>query len=90
MNLPDSVTILQARRRDEYANPGGSFEDPARAAVKGFLVKPDTLLLPPTAVLRKGDRLETRGRLYEALEVVEVRSPAKTVLWTATVKEIPR
>ena len=90
MRFPDSVTLTPRRISDAYGNPGKAYAAPDPVQLRGFLVKEDLLLLPASADLAEGDRLETRGRTFEAVEVEEVRSPAKTVLWTVTVKEVPR
>lgn len=89
MRFPDAVTISRSTGPDEYANPAS---DPAVAedvTIDGFLVTPELLLLPAEAVISKRDRVRCRGKLYVAREVDEVRSPAKTVIWTVRVERVP-
>lgn len=91
MRFPDPVVITRRSAADEYGNAGGGYGAPDADPVNGFLVKPDLLLLPAAVVPPDPrDRLEVHGELLEAVDVEEVRSPARTVLWTVTVKEAPR
>lgn len=88
MRFPDPVVIVHPNDVDEYGNPAHSFDTPQRTNAAGFLVTEELILLPASAVVTEGDRLEARGRTFEALDVDEVRSPAKTVLWTVKLRRI--
>lgn len=89
MRFPDQTTISRSTGPDEYANPASDPDVAEDTELLGFLVTPELLLLPAEAVIAPRDRVRCRGRLYVAREVTEVRSPAKTVIWTVRVEEIP-
>ena len=89
MRFPDSVTIRRSTGPDEYANPASDPGAVAETSTVGFWVTEDSILLPPDTVFARRDRIVCRGRLLEVAEAEEVRSPAKTVLWIANVKEVP-
>ncbi len=90
MRFPDTVKILRDVQADEYGNPRKSRTGAASTTLQGFLVTDERLLLPPAAQVARGDRVEARSRIFLVGNVDEIRSPAKTVLWSVTVKEIPR
>ena len=87
VRFPDTVTVERAFGVNEYGDADASFADPTIFDVAGFLVTPETLLCPPTADVRTGDRLTISGRTYSA-EVVDVRSPSALKLRRVKVSEI--
>lgn len=97
MRFPDEVTITTAASTDEYGNPGESFEGASSSTTPGFFVSSNQpgdlanllLLLPASAAIAPGARVAGRGKRYRAVEVDEVRSPSKTVLWTVRLMELP-
>ena len=89
VRFPDDVVIDYPRLEDEYGNPGSDSDGATSSASKGFLVPDTLLLLPAGAVIPDRDGVTVRGRLYSVDEVSEVRSPAATKLWTATVRRLP-
>jgi hypothetical protein len=88
MKFPDLLAVRHRSTVDEYGNPGkGALGAPE--PVQGFLVTSEKLLLPPRAPVTRGDEVELDGRRFEVAQVEAARSPSKTVLQIATVKELP-
>jgi hypothetical protein len=77
MRFPDEVMILKPGGADQYGNPGRSFVGGAEIKEKGFLVKPDLLLLPANAAISEGDRVRINGRVF-ATDVRVLRTPTRT------------
>lgn len=88
MRFPDALTLRRRTAADEYGNPGQGLLGPPEP-LQGFLATPERLLLPPRAVLAPGDEVTLGSRRFAVAEVNAARSPSKTVLVVATVKEIP-
>jgi hypothetical protein len=81
VRFPDLVTVERSTAPDKYGNPGKSPAAPAVSTVSGFHVTEETLLLPPSADVREGDRLLIGGRRFAAVDVDEIRSPSRRVMW---------
>lgn len=89
MRFPDQATIYRSTGPDEYANPASDPEVASSASSRAFFVTADLIIFPADVVVSRRDRIRCRGRLLVADEVEEIRSPAKTVIWTVRVKEVP-
>lgn len=87
MNYPDDVTVLRPAGVDEYGNAAHSFDVVTEIPTKGFLAKPDLLLLPPAADVRAGDRVRVNGATYAA-KATPLRSPTKRMGWALEVEEV--
>lgn len=88
MRFPDPVTVHSPTGVDEYGNPGG-FATSTDTATAGFLVLPDTLLLPGDVEVEKGDRVTVGSTVYTVSDALPARSPARRVLWRLKVAEVP-
>lgn len=89
-NLPDDVTVIRRTGPDQYGNADGSWSSATELpTVKGFQVRRNTLLLPPTADIQAGDRVRVNGVTFDVDGHPEVaRSMRKAVLITAKLKDI--
>ncbi|GAB1641766.1 hypothetical protein [Krasilnikovia sp. MM14-A1259] len=80
MKFPDVVTVLRPAGADEYGNPGSGWTSPAQLNGVGFLTG-DTVYMPPSADVQRGDRLRVTGRDYDVIgEPDLVRSPSRPVM----------
>lgn len=87
MRFPHPAVIIRPAGSDQYGNPATGWATAITTPVQAFVLSSGALL-PPTADVQVGDRLEALGVRFRVTAVKRVRSPAKDVVVSVALEVI--